>query len=105
MRGCLQLTISSLKLKKKKMVEGTVDKENNCCSSSVRSKDLECCDGDQPKRDKSGLCCSSGYLDVCGVCDGEFRGVDVTNGECCKQYSGNGECCKEGVSALRSILC
>lgn len=87
------------------MFQGTVDKDDNCCPTSVRSKELECCEGSNPKRDKVGLCCSSGNLDACGVCDGESSGVDVTNGECCKEYSGNGKCCGVGVSSIKTVAC
>lgn len=42
----------------------------------------DCCTGANARLDKDGLCCNSGNVDLCGVCDGQGVAIDA-RGTCC----------------------
>ena len=56
-----------------------------------------CCNGDNPRLDRSGACCPGGNLDVCGVCGGDGVVVDARGGCCNGVLDASGMCCPRGV--------
>eukprot|EP00976_Prorocentrum_cordatum_P004153 81573-Prorocentrum_minimum.AAC.2 len=60
---------------------GLPDNGGTCCWSGVASKLGECCEGAAPGvvpvLDGEGLCCPSGAVDACGVCDGIGAYIDA----------------------------
>jgi hypothetical protein len=79
---------------------GTVlDSGGDCCSGSlVSAADGRCCPAEAQLLDENGACCS-GTLDVCGVCKGTNKHVDI-RGICCPGLlDGQGRCCSGSVDA------
>eukprot|EP00899_Mesostigma_viride_P019248 jgi/Mesvir1/27324/Mv07144-RA.2 len=72
-----------------------LDRDSNCCEQTVGILG-RCCDGPDAERDFLGLCCTSGNLDACGVCDGTTTVTDVF-GTCCNVLDAEGVCCASGL--------
>eukprot|EP00899_Mesostigma_viride_P011960 jgi/Mesvir1/20765/Mv07886-RA.1 len=57
------------------------DRNGGCCPNTVDITG-QCCASVGAVRDRRGLCCESGQLDVCGVCDGPSTTTDGLS-HCC----------------------
>lgn len=66
---------------------GVVDLNGQCCHTQLGVATL----------DGESLCCESGVVDVCGVCDGPSRVVDIAGNCCAGSLDAGGYCCASGV--------
>ncbi len=82
---------------------GPRDGRGTCCgTNTILTASDECCagtgSGAAPVLDKDGLCCASGTLNRCGVCDGPAAAVFSADLSCCVSgvLDAEGVCCASG---------